>query len=74
MKMRLAILIAVLLAAASGARAAGLTGYACQGWGLTALAGPYICGTAPSPPASSILLIDTGSAMLIDTGNKLLIQ
>jgi hypothetical protein len=68
------VLLGAFIALAGTARATGLTGYACQGWGLTVLAGPSICGTAPSPPASSILLIDTGNAMLINTGNKLLIQ
>lgn len=71
---RLLLLMVALLALGGLARASSLTGYACQGWGLTVLAGPSVCGTAPSPPASSILLIDTGNAMLIDTGNKLLIQ
>lgn len=65
MKMRLAILIAGLLAVASGASAAGLTGYACQGWGLTVIVGPAICGTAPSPPAGCDGTIDlsTGCVM-----------
>ncbi len=71
---RLLLTIAAVIAVGSAAHAAGLTGYACQGWGLTWLAGPSVCGSAPAPPASSILLIDTGNAMLIDTGNKLLIQ
>lgn len=72
--MKVGIFMAFLLALGGMARATGLTGYACQGWGMTVLTGPSICGTAPSPPASSILLIDTGNAMLINTGNKLLIQ
>lgn len=72
--MRAAIIFGILLMAVGAARATGLTGYACQGWGMTVLTGPAICGTAPAPPASSVLLIDTGNAMLINTGNKMLIQ
>lgn len=45
------LFLLVMLALGGAARAAGLTGYACQGWGLTVLAGPSVCGTAPSPPA-----------------------
>lgn len=71
---RIGILLVFLLALGGMARATGLTGYACQGWGMTVLAGPSICGTAPAPPAASILLIDTGNAMLINTGNKIQIQ
>ncbi len=74
MKKKIWVLIAILFALTGAARATGLTGYACQGWGLTVLAGPSVCGAAPAPPAASILLIDTGSALLIDTGNKFLIQ
>jgi len=61
---RLSILLAFLLALGGIARAAGLTGYACNGWGLTVLTGPSICGTAPSPPAGCTGAIDlsTGCA------------
>lgn len=53
-----AIFLAGLLALSGAARATGLTGYACQGWGLTVLTGPAICGTAPSPPAGCTGTID----------------
>lgn len=48
--MRAWILLGVLIALSSVAQATGLTGYACQGWGMTVLTGPAICGTAPAPP------------------------
>jgi len=64
MKRALLFLLA-MLALGGAARAAGLTGYACQGWGLTVLTGPAICGTAPSPPAGCDGTIDlsTGCVM-----------
>lgn len=55
---RLLILLGAFIALTGAARATGLTGYACQGWGLTVLAGPSICGTAPSPPAGCTGTID----------------
>lgn len=55
---RFIIFLAFLLALGGMARATGLTGYACQGWGLTILTGPAICGTAPSPPAGCDGTID----------------
>lgn len=56
--MKVGIFMAFLLALGGVARATGLTGYACQGWGMTVLTGPSICGTAPSPPAGCTGTID----------------
>jgi len=66
MKRALLFLLA-MLALGGAARAAGLTGYACQGWGLTVLTGPAICGTAPAPSGSNDILLVDGSSYLLQT-------
>lgn len=58
---RLGILLLSLLALGGIAHAAGLTGYPCQGWGLTVIAGPSVCGSAP-PPASCSNSLDFSDA------------
>ena len=61
---RVLALLAIMLALGGVAHATGLTGYACQGWGLTVLAGPSVCGTAPAPGSNFILLVDNSSKIL----------
>lgn len=64
--------LAGILALTGIANASSLTGYACQGWGLTVLAGPYICGAAPDPPTNKgkILLVDGVSFILQTDGTS----
>ena len=61
------ILLGILLALTGVARATGLTGYACQGWGMTVLTGPAICGTAPPPSGSNDILLVDGTSYLLQT-------
>lgn len=58
---RFAIGFALLFGLGGLAHGAGLTGYACNGWGFTWLTGPSICGTAP-PPASCSNSLDFSDA------------
>lgn len=64
---RLLLLMVALLALGGLARASSLTGYACQGWGLTVLAGPYICGTAPPPSGTNDILLVDGTSFILQT-------
>lgn len=69
---RLLLTIAALVAVGSAAHAAGLTGYACQGWGLTWLAGPSVCGSAPAPSAN-LRITNTGDFRVTNTGDNRLV-
>jgi hypothetical protein len=66
---RASILLAALIALTGAARATGLTGYACQGWGLTVLTGPAICGTAPPPAGSNFILLVDNTSFILQTDN-----
>lgn len=66
---RAILLLGAFLALTGAARATGLTGYACQGWGLTVLVGPSICGTAPAPPSSNFILLVDNSSFILQTDN-----
>lgn len=71
---RLWLLIGLAIVLTGAAKASTLTGYACNGWGLTWLTGTSTCGAAPAPPSGDFLLADTGVVLLVDVGNKFLVQ